>query len=130
MASSFTQPVSSADAANLAFDFVSCSASAYSPPSPFPIGELSARPTPKPQQPKRGRRKDPAWDEVIVADGIVSCKRCERIIHQLGETHIERVRHHLQKKCNKRLKTKSIALCFPTALTAAQVTAFQKQLAL
>lgn len=60
----------------------------------------------------------------------MSCKRCERIIHQLGETHVERVRHHLQKKCSKRLKTKSIASSFPVALTAAQVTAFQKQFAL
>ncbi|ETM02246.1 hypothetical protein L917_01261 [Phytophthora nicotianae] len=39
---------------------------------------------------KCGRRKGPAWDEVIAADGIVSCKKCERIIRQMGETHVER----------------------------------------
>ncbi|KAG3116809.1 hypothetical protein PI125_g4359 [Phytophthora idaei] len=37
---------------------------------------------------KRGHRKNPAWDEVIVSDGNVSCKKCEHIIHQLGEPHV------------------------------------------
>ncbi|KAG3102976.1 hypothetical protein PI125_g13986 [Phytophthora idaei] len=79
---------------------------------------------------KRERRKDPAWDEVIIADGIASCKRCDRTIHQLGETHVERVRHHLQNKCCKRLKTKAITSCFPAALTPSNLTAFKKQFAL
>ncbi|ETP53823.1 hypothetical protein F442_01308 [Phytophthora nicotianae P10297] len=57
---------------------------------------------------KCGRRKGPAWDEVIAADGIVFCKKCERIIRQMGETHVERVRHRLQKKSTKRHKLKPI----------------------
>ncbi|KAF4038054.1 hypothetical protein GN244_ATG09828 [Phytophthora infestans] len=61
---------------------------------------------------------------------LFPAKTCERIIHQLGETHVERVRHHLQKKCTKRLKTKTITSCFPAVLSARNVTEFKKIFAL
>ncbi|KAE9049921.1 hypothetical protein PR003_g5399 [Phytophthora rubi] len=79
---------------------------------------------------KRGRRKDPVWEGVIIIDDIVSCQKCEKIIHQMGATHVERVRLHLQKKCSKRLKTKPIMSCFPSALSPSVVHGFQKQFAM
>ncbi|EGZ17490.1 hypothetical protein PHYSODRAFT_331461 [Phytophthora sojae] len=52
---------------------------------------------------ERGQpRKDPVWNDVVVADDVVSCKKCERIIHLLGETHVERVRDHFKRKGSKR----------------------------
>ncbi|KAF4145453.1 hypothetical protein GN958_ATG05349 [Phytophthora infestans] len=57
-------------------------------------------------------------------------KKCERIIHHLGEPHVESVRHYLPNKCTKRLKTKAIASCFPAALISSNLTAFTKQFAL
>ncbi|KAG3236987.1 hypothetical protein PI124_g18014 [Phytophthora idaei] len=73
---------------------------------------------PKNLQPpaKKGRRKDPVWDDVIVADDIVSCKTCEKIIYQLGKTHVEHVRDHFKRKCPKRPVLKTITACFPPAL--------------
>ncbi|KAE9128207.1 hypothetical protein PF007_g5344 [Phytophthora fragariae] len=62
--------------------------------------------------PRRGGRpQDPVWDQVLVDDGIVSCLKCEKIIHTSGKTHVERVRYHFEKKCAKRLKTPSSPPC-------------------
>ncbi|KAG2958916.1 hypothetical protein PC119_g26868 [Phytophthora cactorum] len=79
---------------------------------------------------KKGRRKDPVWDDVIVADDIVSCKKCEKIIHQLGKTHVERVRDHFKRKCPKRPVSKTITACLPPALGPVKIAAFQRQFAL
>ncbi|KAG3236020.1 hypothetical protein PI124_g18958 [Phytophthora idaei] len=79
---------------------------------------------------KKGRRKDPVWDDVIVADDIVPCKKCEKIIHQLGKTHVERVRDHFKRKCPKRPVSKTITACFPPALGPVKIAAFQRQFAL
>jgi hypothetical protein len=85
-----------------------------------PEGELS-----QPAK-RRGRQKDPSWKEVIVADDIISCRKCQRIVHHMGETHVERVRHYLQKKCSKRLKALSITSYFPRALSENKIGVFQK----
>ncbi|KAE9333745.1 hypothetical protein PR003_g13866 [Phytophthora rubi] len=41
-----------------------------------------------------GRLQDPIWNDVLVADGVVACKACERIIHTAGKTHVERFCYH------------------------------------
>ncbi|KAE9336532.1 hypothetical protein PF008_g12968 [Phytophthora fragariae] len=41
-----------------------------------------------------GRLQDPIWNDVLVADGVVACKTCERIIHTAGETHVGRFCYH------------------------------------
>jgi hypothetical protein len=64
-----------------------------------------------------------------VANDIVSCKKCEKIIHQLGETHVERGRHHLQQKCTKPGKTRSIPACLPATLSLCRKDEFQSQFA-
>ncbi|RLN91956.1 hypothetical protein BBJ28_00018483 [Nothophytophthora sp. Chile5] len=79
---------------------------------------------------KPGRRTDPVWDDVIVDDGIVSCKRCEKIIHHMGKTHVERVRYHMEKKCIKRAKTTLITTSFNPVLSAEAIEAFQQRFAL
>lgn len=89
-------------------------------PSPLalvvPITSLMASQVP----PKRkgGRNADPVWREVIVfaEDKTVVCKKCEGIIHELGYTHVERVRQHMAKKCPKRLRTAKITSLYPAAL--------------
>ncbi|KAE9039058.1 hypothetical protein PR001_g7679 [Phytophthora rubi] len=66
--------------------------------------------------PRRGGRpQDPVWDQVLVDDGIVSCLKCEKIIHTSGKTHVERVRYHFEKK---------------SALAPAKVQEFQLRFAL
>ncbi|KAG3187696.1 hypothetical protein PC128_g12503 [Phytophthora cactorum] len=47
-----------------------------------------------------GHLQDPALNDVLVADGVVPCKKCEQIIHTLGKTHVERVRYNMAKKCD------------------------------
>ncbi|KAE8999723.1 hypothetical protein PF005_g19360 [Phytophthora fragariae] len=104
-----------------------------SPPSTdLELFRMTTPPEVEPSQhaKQRGRCKDPAWKEVIVADGIVSCRKCEKIIHHMGETHVERVCHHLQQKYSKRLKTPVITSCFPRALSENKISEFQKLFAL
>ncbi|KAG6596103.1 uncharacterized protein IUM83_18617 [Phytophthora cinnamomi] len=79
---------------------------------------------------KVGLRTDPVWDNVIVDEGIVSCKRCEKIIHHMGKTHVERVRYHMEKKCIKHPRNQLIPSCFSPALSAEAIDTFQKGFAL
>ncbi|KAG2797023.1 hypothetical protein PC116_g26913 [Phytophthora cactorum] len=58
---------------------------------------------------------------MLVEDGIVSCLKCEKIIHTSGKTHVERARYHFDKKCSKRLKTPLITSVFRPAMTPAKV---------
>jgi hypothetical protein len=60
-----------------------------------------------------GRPRDLAWDNVTVYGGVVTCNDCEKIIHTMGHTHVERVRHHLVKRCVKRLRPARIDTFFP-----------------
>lgn len=54
----------------------------------------------------------PIRNEILVKDGVVSCLKCEKIIHTSGKTHVERVRYHFSKKCAKRLRLLSSPLSF------------------
>ncbi|KAG2846389.1 hypothetical protein PC112_g1471 [Phytophthora cactorum] len=47
-----------------------------------------------------GHLQDLALNDVLVADGVVPCKKCEQTIHTLGKTHVERVRYNMAKKCD------------------------------
>ncbi|KAG3074027.1 hypothetical protein PI124_g14091 [Phytophthora idaei] len=67
---------------------------------------------------------------MLVEDGIVSCLKCEKIIHTSGKTHVERVRYHFDKKCSKRLKTPLITSVFRPAMTPAKVREFHKLFAM
>ncbi|KAE9014137.1 hypothetical protein PF005_g2525 [Phytophthora fragariae] len=71
------------------------SSSAVPPPT---HGAIETRCDPHGQlAPRRGGRpQDPVWDQVLVDDGIVSCLKCEKIIHTSGKTHVERVRYHFE----------------------------------
>ncbi|RAW38305.1 hypothetical protein PC110_g5494 [Phytophthora cactorum] len=95
--------------------------SSLSPPSPSSSTSGSQQPVVDPLPPDRrgGRPQDPIWDEVLVEDGIVSCLKCEKIIHTSGKTHVERVRYHFEKKCSKRLNTPLITSDFVKQLEKA-----------
>ncbi|KAE9036227.1 hypothetical protein PR001_g8943 [Phytophthora rubi] len=77
-----------------------------------------------------GRLQDPVWNDVLISDGVVSCKKCEKIIHTSGKTHVERVRYHFAKKCPKRAYTPAITTCFRPAISPVKVAAFQRKFAL
>jgi hypothetical protein len=64
------------------------------------------------------------------ADGVVSCKKCERIIHTSGKTHVGRARYHFAKKCAKRAYTPAITTSFRPAISHVKVARFQRQFAL
>ena len=85
-------------------------------------------PTPESATLRPGRRRDPAWQSTIVEDNIVSCVRCEKIIHTYGMTHVERVRHHLEKTCRKRFRLQAITSFFPVAPAAETITNFEHDL--
>ncbi|KAG3027974.1 hypothetical protein PC120_g5128 [Phytophthora cactorum] len=106
--------------------------SSLSPPSPSSSTSGSQQPVVDPLPPDRrgGRPQDPIWDEVLVEDGIVSCLKCEKIIHTSGKTHVERVRYHFEKKCSKRLNTPLITSVFRPAMTPAKVREFHKLFAM
>ncbi|KAH9079939.1 hypothetical protein Ae201684P_007647 [Aphanomyces euteiches] len=81
------------------------------------------------EAPRRGgRQRDPVWENCIV-DNVVSCKRCEKIIHTYGYRHVERVRHHMEKNCLKRLRSQPITNCFPVALSHTSLAEFERRLA-
>ncbi|KAH9128828.1 hypothetical protein LEN26_007283 [Aphanomyces euteiches] len=82
------------------------------------------------EAPRRGgRQRDPVWENCIVDDNVVSCKRCEKIIHTYGYRHVERVRHHMEKNCLKRLRSQPITNCFPVALSHTSLAEFERRVA-
>lgn len=56
------------------------------------------------------------------------CKKCSKLIQTTGRTHVERVKHHLAKKCASRASTPLITVIFSAKLKPGVVKAFQEQL--
>ncbi|GMF29964.1 unnamed protein product [Phytophthora fragariaefolia] len=78
-----------------------------------------------------GRKLDPAWSQVDVdPEGGVWCKRCTKLIQTTGRTHVERVKHHLSKKCSNRASAPLITAMFSPKLKPGVIKVLQEQLAL
>jgi hypothetical protein len=78
-----------------------------------------------------GRKLDPAWSHVeIDPEGGVWCKKCSKLIQTTGRTHIERVKHHLAKKCASRATTSLITDTYRPKMKPSVLKAFHEQLAL
>ncbi|GMG16900.1 unnamed protein product [Phytophthora fragariaefolia] len=78
-----------------------------------------------------GRKLDPAWSQVdLDPEGGVWCKKCNKLIQSTKRTHVERVKHHLAKKCANRASTSLITAMFSPKLKPGVIKVFQEQLAL
>ncbi|KAE8961888.1 hypothetical protein PR002_g29765 [Phytophthora rubi] len=84
--------------------------------SAAPVSVLTVTSAMCPQR-RGGRKRDPVWSDVVMfEDKTAVCSKCEVVIHELGYTHVERVRHHMTQRCPKRAKTVKISTLFPPAL--------------
>ncbi|KAE8956316.1 hypothetical protein PR001_g31774, partial [Phytophthora rubi] len=84
--------------------------------SAAPVSVLTVTSAMCPQR-RGGRKRDPVWSDVVMfEDKTAVCSKCEVVIHELGYTHVERVRHHVTQRCPKRAKTVKISTLFPPAL--------------
>ncbi|KAG6587236.1 transposase [Phytophthora cinnamomi] len=55
---------------------------------------------PAPSILRPGRKLDAAWDKVdIDPQGGVWCKKCKAPLQTTDRNHVERIKHHLSKRC-------------------------------
>ncbi|ETP34369.1 hypothetical protein F442_17294 [Phytophthora nicotianae P10297] len=74
--------------------------------------------TPSPA-PTAGRNRKPVWDLMDVDGKDVLCKRCGKIVHASGRTHVERVEKHVYSRCEKRLSSYKITDIYQSIMNTA-----------
>jgi hypothetical protein len=76
-----------------------------------------------------GRPRDPIWEKFTVADGVVTCHKCDKVIHMMDQTHVERVRLHFAKTCTKYAGRGTITMYFPAGMASLEQDVFALRLA-
>ncbi|ETN18210.1 hypothetical protein PPTG_03880 [Phytophthora nicotianae INRA-310] len=74
--------------------------------------------TPSPA-PTAGRNRKPVWDLMDVDGKDVLCKRCGKLVHASGRTHVERVEKHVYSRCEKRLSSYKITDIYQSIMNTA-----------
>ncbi|KAF4132670.1 hAT family C-terminal dimerization region [Phytophthora infestans] len=96
-------------------------ASSGNPPVVIEQRDLTVRP---------GRKADAAWSHVDVdPQGGVWCKKCNQQLQTTGRSHVERIKHHLTKRCSAKRTTALITDTFRPRLKSDTTKQFQDRLA-
>ncbi|KAF4130774.1 hAT family C-terminal dimerization region [Phytophthora infestans] len=96
-------------------------ASSGNPPVVIEQRDLTVRP---------GRKADAAWSHVDVdPQGGVWFKKCNQLLQTTGRSHVERIKHHLTKRCSAKRTTALITDTFRPRLKSDTTKQFQDRLA-
>ncbi|OWZ02083.1 Transposase [Phytophthora megakarya] len=90
---------------------------------------IAARTAVVPSPPTTGRNRKAVWDLMDVDGKDVWCKRCGKLVHSSGRTHVERVEKHVFDRCVKRPSSGKITDIYQPKMNSSVLKQFQERFA-